>query len=134
MKIEDALALLQQEQPHLIEAMRAILAAPDPTTLRQRVGDLMVHTATLNGQLHDKRAMAESLLLLRGGLATDANGDNARYELRHIPDVMIRTLCRIAEVKHLSSASQAWLDRMEARHLRVRQESPLERDNAPEHT
>ena len=116
MKIEDALALLQHEQPHLIEAMRAILAAPDPTTLRQRVGDLMVHTAALNGQLHDKRVAASSLLLLRTGLAPDQNGETRRYALRHIPDVMLRTLCRIADQPHYSSASAEWLDKMEAKH------------------
>jgi hypothetical protein len=54
--------------------------------------------------------------VLRTGLcpATDTNETRA-YSLRHIPDVMIRAICQIAEVPHFTRATTEWLDMMKAR-------------------
>lgn len=114
MDVQAALNALMRDRPALVPALRAI------TELSQNNRDLtnllLQQILEMQAALEHKRVAAKKMLVLRTGLCPMTSDDpGKRYALRHIPDVMIRSLCQIAELPHYTSASDEWLDKMQAR-------------------
>ncbi len=106
----DTTALLQQlqaERPDLIPAVKAAIAAGGD---RDALNTILLHLLQMQGAIEAKRRTAKDLIIVRTGLA-----GGAAMSLHHIPDVTLRKLCQIAEVKHLTNAKPEWLDAMEER-------------------
>lgn len=98
---------LRAERPDLIPSLQRMMAQ---ATDREALNVVLQHLLQMQSIITHKRTRAASLLMPRTGLF--ANGTQS---LRHIPDVMLRTLCDIADLPHVSNATPEWLDKMEAR-------------------
>lgn len=108
-----AVEALNRERPEFAATLKRMLA--DPTVqgpLRNDMQVLLQHVIALQLDSLRKSDLALSALDERTMFGVD--GPYQVHTLRHIPDVLIRLLCRIAGVPHLTSADSEWLDRMEA--------------------
>lgn len=114
MDAQAAITALMRERPELVPSLRAI--AQLGQTNRELTNALLQQILAMQADLDHKRALAKKMMVLRTGLCPVSSDDpGKRYSLRHIPDVMLRLLCQIAEVPHYTSASPEWLDKMQAR-------------------
>ena len=114
MDIQSAVQSLQAERPAAIEAIRALIAALPPEA-RPHCNELLAQMLDMQALIVRKRTDARSLLQERVFLHRDPDMPAKVYAMRHIPDVTVRMICRIADVEHVSSASSEWLDMMEER-------------------
>lgn len=112
MNQSEALQYIKQEHPDLIPALQ-LLTSSATEQQRAALNVLLTELLKIKGDCVDKRNEALSLLKFRG---TGYAGEYTRSQaLRHAPDVMIRKLCRIAEVTHEYAGDPAFLDALEAR-------------------
>lgn len=98
---------LRTERPELLPSLQRMIRGQASSADLETV---LNHLLQMQSAISHKRACAASLLMPRVGLF--ANGTQG---LRHIPDVMIRTLCGIADIPHVTNATTEWLDMMESR-------------------
>lgn len=112
MNQSEALQYIKQEHPALVHAMGVLTATVTPEQ-RDALNMLLTEVLAIKGACVTKRLDALSLIGFRGSAY---NGEHTRSQrLRHSPDVMIRILCRIAEVTHEYAGDPAFLDALEAR-------------------
>lgn len=108
-------AQLQAERPAAIPAVKAFIAAVTPEN-REAANQILHTLLQMQHDLDHKRRIAVSMLR-NDPFAHNVPGKaDLTTRLRHVPDVMIRKLCVIAEVEHHTNARPEWLDEMEARH------------------
>ena len=98
---------LLSERPALEAALRTLLAEP---ALAPATNELLAALIDQQRLIHHKRTRARASMIPRAGL-----WPNGMMALNHIPDVLLRILCEIAEVPHVTSATTEWLDKMENR-------------------
>lgn len=113
-----AITQLKAERPDLVPALQALVAsAKADAAAREAVNTVTSHLLSLQLQVDDKRSAAKKCLREQP-CATTSTGAGSYHCLRHVPDVLIRELCRIAETPMLTSADSEWLDMMEAKHTK----------------
>ena len=112
MNQSEALQYIKQENPALVTALSVLTATVTPEQ-RDALNTLLTEVLAIKAANVEKRLEALSLIGFRGSAY---NGEHTRSQtLRHSPDVMIRKLCRIAEVAHEYAGDPAFLDALEAR-------------------
>lgn len=107
----DTASLVQQlcrEKPLLAAALRTLTTDP---VCRGAVNDLLAVLLEQQALINHKRKRAADSMCPRVGLF----GVEGFMSLNHCPDVLLRILCDIAEVPHVTNATTEWLDMMEAR-------------------
>ncbi len=116
-EMQEAIATLTASRPDLVPALKSITAlAKGDAQARHHANVLLTNILEMQIALGKKIVTAKKMLVLRTGLCTDPNtGHSKHHSLRHIPNVMIRLLCDIAEVPMYTSATIEWLDKMQAR-------------------
>lgn len=116
MSHEAAIAAIQHERPALVPTLKALIAAataqPD---LRTIANTLLADLIAMQQVILDQRTLAQQCLREQPCALTD-DGRKSYHCIRHTPDVMLRKLCAIAGVTHLTNAEPEWLDKMEAKH------------------
>jgi len=112
MEHSEALQYLRQEHPDLLPALQALTSTASDQQ-RIALNTVLAALLQLKGACVDKRNVALSLIGFRG---STYNGEHTRSQsLRQPPDVIIRKLCQIAEVRHEYAGDPAHLDALEAR-------------------
>lgn len=112
MNTNEALQYIKQDHPALIPALQ-LLTSTATETQRAALNVLLAELIQIKGDCVDKRAAAMGLI---GWRTSTIHGEATHSQcLRQPPDVMIRTLCRIAECTHHYAGDPAFLDALEAR-------------------
>jgi hypothetical protein len=104
---------LRRERPDLLPALQA-LTQTCTDDQRAALNTVLQELLAMQSSIHEKRERAARLMRQR--YYQSADGKKAvGFSLWHVPDVMVRALCGIAEVPRTTAPSDAWLDEMEAR-------------------
>ena len=106
----DQASLVRQllaEHPLLEGALRTLTAA---STNRDAANVILAALIDQQRLIHHKRTRARASMRPRSGL-----WPTGMMALNHIPDVLLRILCEIAEIPHVTNATTEWLDEMEKR-------------------
>lgn len=98
---------LLSEKPHLAAPLRTLT---DDPACRSAVNDVLAVLLDMQASINHKRARAQASIRPACGL----RGVDGFMRLNHVPDVLLRILCDIAEVPHVTNATTEWLDKMEA--------------------
>jgi len=105
----DNQALMRQlvaEHPAVMESIQNAIAA---CGARNQMDGVLLALLQMQHTINDQRQRAAGMLQPRSGLY------EGHWALRHIPDVMLRELCAIANLPFHSNAKPEWLDMMKAR-------------------
>lgn len=112
MNQSEALIYIKQEHPDMLPPLQ-LLTSSATEQQRAALNVLLAELLKIKGDCVDKRNEALSMIGFRG---TTYGGEYTRSQtLRLAPDLMIRKLCRIAEVAHEYAGDPAFLDALEAR-------------------
>lgn len=110
--VDRAIAILRRDNPQVVESLRRVLSCTMDQEGRTAVNDLFTTVLSQTLRLEHKKLRAAASMKPRCGLYA-AQGF---MSLNHCPDVLLlRTLCEIAEIPHVTTATTEWLDKMEAR-------------------
>lgn len=109
--VDRALAILRRDNPQVVESLRRVLSCTMDQEGRTAVNDLFTTVLSQTLRLEHKKLRAARSMSPRSGLF----GAQGFMSLNHCPDVLLRTLCEIAEIPHVTTATTEWLDKMEAR-------------------
>ena len=109
--VDRAIAILRRDNPQVVESLRRVLSCTMDQDGRNAVNDLFGTILSQTLRLEHKKLRAAASMKPRSGLY-EAQG---YMSLNHCPDVLLRTLCEIAEIPHITNATTEWLDKMEAR-------------------
>lgn len=107
MDVQFYVSQLRAERPDLIPALQRLTAKGDPSG---DLNTLLAHLLQMQERIDQKRKRAASLVVERFHV------EGSYHTMRHIPDVVLRAVCEIAEMERKTLAREEWLDEMEAKH------------------
>ena len=108
-EVDRAVAILRRDQPAVVESLRRVMSCTMDQDGRVAVNEIFMCILQQTLLLEYKRERAKASFRKQAGLA----GAAGYTALNHIPDVLLRIFCDIAEVPHVSNATTEWLDKME---------------------